>query len=142
MFNRFFTRLSFATLYRTLIILFSSFLLTNCGFPGKNLNQVEKSAEIEWVFGVFERNYAPEVWKSEKHGAGIAEIKADCIEKSKTIEKGDEFIGLLNLCVNRFQDAHTRIIAGGQTLPEMINVAYLGFNTELIRFDLSAPPDN
>lgn len=122
-------------MFRFVIICLIALNLVHCGYPGKDLNPLEKQAEIEWVFGTFERNYAPAEWKAAKHGTSLSQIKLDCVEKSKTITKGDEFIGLLNECVNRFQDAHTRIIAGGQTLPELITIAYLGFQTEFVRFD-------
>lgn len=115
-----------------------SLFLVHCGYPGKDLNPLEKQADIEWVFGTFERNYAPAEWKANKHGTSLAQIKAECNEKAKNINKGDEFIGLLNECVNRFQDAHTRIMAGGQALPEMLTVAYLGFRTEFVKFDLAS----
>lgn len=126
---------------RLFAIGFIALSLVHCGYPGKNLNTLEKQAEIEWVFGTFERNYAPAEWKTVKHGASLAQIKADCIEKSQSISKGDEFIGLLNTCVNRFQDAHTRIIPGGQALPEMITVAYLGFQTAFVRFNKTPPSE-
>lgn len=112
-----------------------SFNLVHCGYPGKDLNPIEKQAELEWVFATFERNYAPAEWKASKHGKSVSEIKTECAEKAKDISRGDEFIALLSQCVSRFQDAHTKIIAGGQALPEMITVAYLGFRTEFVKFD-------
>lgn len=117
-----------------------AFVLSACGYPGKSLNQIEKTADIEWVFGTFERNYAPATWKEKKHGISLAQAKQDCLAQSTNISEGDEFISLLSRCVNRFQDAHTRTMAGGQLLPEMIKVAFLGFRTELVRFDAATPP--
>lgn len=111
--------------------------LSACGFTGKDLGSVEKKADIEWLFGVFERNYAPAEWKREMHGVSLAQAKADCLAGSEAITKGDEFLAHLNGCVNRFKDAHTKMIAGGQLLPEFARVAYLGFTTELARFDMS-----
>jgi C-terminal processing protease CtpA/Prc len=111
--------------------------LSACGFTGKDLGPIEKRADIEWLYGVFERNYAPANWKQEIHGFSLAQAKADCLAGSESITKGDEFLAHLNRCVNRYQDAHTKLLAGGQILPEFAQVAYLGFTTELARLNLS-----
>lgn len=111
--------------------------LSACGFTGKDLGPIEKKADIEWLFGVYERNYAPADWKQELHGVSLAQAKADCLTGSEPITKGDEFLAHLNRCVNRFRDAHNKMIAGGQILPEFAQVAFLGFTTEIARLDLN-----
>lgn len=112
-----------------------AFSLVGCGYPGHSLNALEKQADIEWIFGVFERNYAPADWKQAKWGVSLATAKADCMRGAEPLSNGDEFIAHLNSCVARFKDAHTSMTADGQVLPEMAQVAYLGFTTELIRID-------
>ena len=131
-------------LARALILLLSlgifGGLLNGCGIPAHDLNDLEKTADIEWVFGVFERNYAPAGWKEKQSGMSLAQAKKDCAEQAKTIVKPDAFVSHLNRCVNRFSDAHTHTMSGGTTLPELAKVAYLGFMTETERVDLAQPP--
>lgn len=110
-------------------------LLSGCGFPGYSLNSLEKQADIEWLYGVFERNYAPAEWKQTKWGVGLAQSKANCIKGAESVNNGDEFISHLSHCVSSFKDAHTHLQAGGQILPETAQVAYLGFTSELARVD-------
>ncbi|HRK08741.1 MAG TPA: S41 family peptidase [Pseudobdellovibrionaceae bacterium] len=113
--------------------------LIGCGYPGRDLGPVEKAAEIEWLYGTFERNYAPAEWKADAQGpipgVTLAQAKQDCLAQSATIQKADEFMAHMSRCVNRFADAHTRISGMGQVLPETIQVAHLGFQTQLVRFD-------
>jgi hypothetical protein len=120
---------------RTLLV--SLFVLSfySCGFPGYSLNSLEKQADVEWLYGVFERNYAPADWKKAKWGVSLAESKAACLKGAETLASGDEFIAHLSRCVSRFKDAHTHLQAGGQILPETAQVAYLGFTSELVRVD-------
>ncbi len=127
-------RLTLATL------LASTCLLTACGFPAHDLTSLEKTADIEWVFGVFERNYAPAEWKQKEGVVSLPQAKKDCLDQSASIVKGDQFILHLAKCVNRFGDAHTRTLAGGAILPEFAQVAYLGFVTEAVRVDVNNPP--
>ncbi len=115
-------------------------LLAGCGLPAHDLNDLEKTADIEWVFGVFERNYAPAGWKEKQFGMSLAQAKKECSEQAKTIVKPDAFVSHLSRCVNRFGDAHTSTMSGGTTLPELAKVAYLGFMTETERVDLANPP--
>ncbi len=113
--------------------------MIGCGYPGRDLGPVEKAAEIEWLYGTFERNYAPADWKADAlgpiPGVTLAQAKQDCLAQSTAIQKADEFMAHLSRCVNRFADAHTRISGMGQVLPETIQVAHLGFQTQLVRFD-------
>jgi C-terminal processing protease CtpA/Prc len=129
---------------RALVLTFSvglfGGLLIGCGIPAHDLNDLEKTADIEWVFGVFERNYAPAGWKEKQFAISLAQAKKDCAEQAKTIVKPDAFVSHLNRCVNRFGDAHTHTMSGGTTLPELAKVAYLGFMTETERVDLANPP--
>lgn len=120
---------------RLLIASVTLLTLTSCGFPGYSLNSIEKQADIEWLFGTFERNYAPADWKKEKWGVSLAQAKADCLKGAEATNNGDEFIALLSRCVASFKDAHTHLQAGGMILPEVAQVAYLGFTTELVRVD-------
>jgi hypothetical protein len=122
---------------RLLGVIALALILNACGYPGKNLNKVEKQADIEWLFGTFERNYAPTEWKKTKNGVDIAKVKQECIEQSDKLERGDEFIALLANCVSRFQDAHTKTLANGTVLPENLMVAFLGFQTSAINYDPS-----
>lgn len=111
--------------------------MAGCGFPAKDLNMLEKKADIEWVYGVFERNYAPADWKKTQFGPSLEQAKQTCLDESAAITKADEFISHLSKCVNRFGDAHTRTLAGGAMLPEFAKVAYLGFRTEGVRIDMN-----
>src|SRR4051812_8264022 len=108
------------------LILISLFLLslTSCGFPGSSMNSLEKTADIEWLFGTFERNYAPADWKQAKWGVSLQQAKADCMKGAENLSGGDEFIAHLSRCVARFKDAHTHLLAGGEVLPETAQVAY------------------
>jgi C-terminal processing protease CtpA/Prc len=115
--------------------------LTGCGFPAYELSPLEKRADIEWVYGVFERNYAPAEWKQNQFGTSLAQAKQNCLDESEKISRADDFIAHLGKCVNRFQDAHTRTFAGGMVLPEFAKVAYLGFTTKTVRVDLNNPPE-
>jgi hypothetical protein len=121
------------------ILLVSLFVLslTSCGFPGYSLNGLEKQADVEWLYGVFERNYAPADWKKAKWGVSMAESKAACLKGAETLANGDEFIAHLTRCVAGFKDAHTHLQAGGQILPETAMVAYLGFTSQLVRVDVN-----
>lgn len=123
-----------------LLLLTVTGLLSSCGFPAHDLNQFEKEADIAWVYGTFERNYAPAEWKVKEGGATLAQAKKDCEDSAANITKADEFIAHLGECVNRFHDAHTRTMASGASLPEMASVAYLGFTTQAVRADVNIDP--
>ena len=122
-----------------LLLVLLAFVLCSCGYPGRGLNTLEKQADIAWVYGVFSRNYAPADWKKKEFGFSLEQAQQDCLGGA-TMTDGGEFIAHLNRCVNRFKDAHTRILAGGTVLPEFAKVAYLGFRTAVTRIDLAHPP--
>jgi C-terminal processing protease CtpA/Prc len=108
---------------------------TGCGFTAKDLTPTEKRIDVEWIFGVFERNYAPAQMKAQKHGITLEQAKQNCLQWVESVN-GDQFYATLQKCTAQFKDAHTRMMAVAQVLPEFTFVHYLGFTTDLVKLKI------
>jgi hypothetical protein len=109
-----------------------------CGFTAKDMSLAEKRVDVEWMFGVFERNYAPAQWKQEKHGISLEKAKENCLSMVETVN-GDDFYATMQKCTAQFKDAHTKALAVAQLLPEFTEIYYLGFTTEYLKAPLPVP---
>lgn len=103
--------------------------LVGCGYPATQLSPAEKNADVEWVFSVFERNYAPADWKKETLQVDLAQAKERCRQQTANTKDNAEFFHTVQRCVRQFADGHVNLMMQGMLLPENISVAHLGFMT-------------
>ena len=112
-----------------------SLALSGCGYEGVQLSPAQKRSEMDWVFTVFDHNYAPRDWKNQNLGVAFDDVRRDCTNRAEQSRNNGEFRAIVKECVSRFQDGHTSISQMGSLLPEVAEVAYLGFLTDLTRLD-------
>lgn len=115
----------------------AALVLWGCGYPATQLTPEEKRSDMEWIFSVFERNYAPADWKKQNLGVDFKVTKEGCLASAMETKTNDEFFATANLCVRKFADAHTRLSMNGALLPETLYVSYLGFLTGRTKYTLT-----
>lgn len=105
-----------------------------CGVSSVALSVNQRQSDLDWIFQVFERNYAPLEYKKESLNINFESVKNECRERNQKIPismKGNaEFNSLVSECVSKFKDAHTSILLGGAISLGKAQVSYLGFTTE------------
>lgn len=124
MFLRFIRRVA-GLLFLALII----FVHSACDpVPGHQLSSEQKATDMQWMFSIFEQNYAPLEYKQKLHDFDYAKLKASYLSRAKRTKSNQEFYDLVFEFVSQFQDAHTSAQLTASSLPGRVTVSYLGFS--------------
>lgn len=111
--------------------LISGLSLTACDpIPGGVLTDAQKEADLAWMFTLFETNYAPMAYKTQRLGINFAKLEKEAIRRARLAKTNEEFYAVMQDFVANFEDAHTSIALTPSALPNRSRVAFAGFLVE------------
>ncbi len=96
--------------------------------PDRVLTPTEKTADMFWLFSIFDQNYAPRELKEATLGFDYEDLKTQYLDEAVATTNNEDFYAVMNRFVAEFHDAHTSASLVASTLPGRTEVAYLGFN--------------
>ena len=105
------------------------FVLGGCDpVPSKVLTQVQKEADMKWLYSQFDENYAPLEYKEKLYGFDYQVLKENYLGQALATTTNDEFYLVMHRFVAEFKDAHTTASLNHGGLPNRAKIAYLGFS--------------
>ena len=96
--------------------------------PRRQLTQDERTADMKWIYSIFDHNYAPTAHKEKLFKFSYDEVKASFLNRAQKEQSNHDFYMLMLEFIAKFQDAHTSGSLQASPLEGRTKVAYLGFN--------------
>ncbi len=104
-------------------------ILTSCGpIPITPMTEQDRVSDMQWIFGIYEQNYAPLKYKESLFGFDNEALKAKYLEAAKKEQTNDEFFRLMHSFVAEFKDAHNSGSLIALNEKGSSSVAYMGFD--------------